>query len=137
VADAVVDASVWVSRLVRGEAHHTAVLAWFETQEERGALLIAPELMPPDVAGAVSRRTGDGRLARRAVRQRLRLPSLRLAILDAELAERAAELAADRALRGADAVYVAVAARLGLPLVTLDREQRRRADGVVEVESVD
>ena len=45
--------------------------------------------MPPEVAGALSRRTGDGRLARRAVRQILRLPALRLAILDAELAERA------------------------------------------------
>lgn len=83
-------------------------------------------------------RPGGPPLARdRAARQILRLPSLRLAILDAELAERAAGLAADRALRGADAVYVAVAARLGLPLVTLDPEQRRRADGVVEVESVE
>ncbi|NIV46667.1 MAG: hypothetical protein GWN46_07530 [Gammaproteobacteria bacterium] len=35
------------------------------------------------------------------------------------------------------AVYVALAGDLGLPLVTLDREQRRRADGVVEVESVE
>ncbi len=125
MADAVVDASVWVSRLVRGEAHHTAAVAWFETQEERGDLLIAPALMPPEVAGALSRGTGDGRLARRTGWQILRLCARRLAILNAELAERAAGLAADRALRGADAVYASVAAQLWLPLVTLDREQRR------------
>jgi predicted nucleic acid-binding protein len=62
---------------------------------------------------------------------RLRAP--RPAIRDAELAEPAAE----RALRGAGAIYAALAARLGLPLVRLDREQRRRADGVVEVGSVE
>lgn len=37
----------------------------------------------------------------------------------------------DRALRGADAVYVAVARRAGCTLVTLDREQRERAAPVV------
>jgi len=43
----------------------------------------------------------------------------------------AAQLAADHALRGADAVYVAAALRLGLPLVTLDGEQLQRAEAVI------
>jgi predicted nucleic acid-binding protein len=36
-------------------------------------------------------------------------------------------------LRGADAVYVALARRLGMPLVTWDAEQRERAKPVVRV----
>lgn len=134
MADAVVDASVWVSRLVAGDPEHRAARAWFEAREASGDLLIAPSLLLPEVAGALSRRIGS-RLARRAVGRILGLSSLRLAVLDPELALAAATLAADLALRGADAVYVAVAERLGLPLVTLDREQRRRAASRVPVES--
>lgn len=43
----------------------------------------------------------------------------------------AAEIAGDYALRGADAIYVAVAQRHGTTLVSLDREQRERAAPVV------
>lgn len=135
VADALVDASVWVSRLVAGDVHHAGVTHWFEVQEADGGLFIAPALMLPEVAGAISRKTGAARLARRATRALLALPSLRLVILDAELSEQAAELASDLSLRGADAVYVAAALRLEVPLVTLDREQSQRASAVVEVAS--
>jgi predicted nucleic acid-binding protein len=131
VADAVVDASVWVSRLVPADAHHAATVDWFARQEEAASLLVVPALMPAEVAGAIARRTRDGRLARRVVERLLRLPTLRLVTLDRRLAERAAVLAADLGLRGADAPYVAVADRLGLPLVTWDREQRERAGRAV------
>lgn len=40
-------------------------------------------------------------------------------------------MAADHRLRGADAVYVAVARRFGTVLVTLDAEQRTRSDARV------
>jgi predicted nucleic acid-binding protein len=36
-------------------------------------------------------------------------------------------------MRGADAVYIAAAATLGLPLVTWDVEQRERAREVIDV----
>jgi predicted nucleic acid-binding protein len=89
--------------------------------------------MLPEVAGAISMRTGAARLAGRATRALLALPALRLIEIDADLSERAAELAAGLSLRGADAVYAAAAQRLGLPLVTLDREQRERASSLIEV----
>jgi predicted nucleic acid-binding protein len=127
---------VWVSRLVPVDLHHRASATWFADREAGRDLLVSPALMPPEVAGAISRRTGDGRLARRAVRSILGIPALRLVVLDEELALRSARLAADLAMRGADAVYVAVAERLGLRLVTLDAEQRRRAGRVVEVASL-
>jgi predicted nucleic acid-binding protein len=52
-------------------------------------------------------------------------------VLDERLAQEAADIAADRGIRGADAVYVAVARRYGCALVSLDREQRERAALVV------
>ncbi|TMA43175.1 MAG: type II toxin-antitoxin system VapC family toxin, partial [Deltaproteobacteria bacterium] len=131
VADAVVDASVWVSRLVPSDVNHKATVDWFERRGEEGSLLIVPAVMPPEVSGAIARRTRDRKLARRAIERLLRLPTLRIVTVDRRLAEHAASLAADLRLRGADATYVAVADRLHLPLVTWDREQRERAKEAV------
>jgi predicted nucleic acid-binding protein len=61
------------------------------------------------------------------------VPRLQLMPVDAVLARSAAEAAADHLLRGADALYAAMAHLLGLPLITLDAELRRRAAGLVRV----
>lgn len=129
----VVDASVVVSRLVPHDVHHEASRRWLTRHVAEGGLVIAPALLLPEVAGAVARRTGEPRLARRAVAAVLRLPALRLVPVDDSLARTAARLAGRLRLRGADAIYLAAAAGLRLPLVTWDVEQRDRAAGLVEV----
>ncbi|TMQ24499.1 MAG: PIN domain-containing protein [Candidatus Rokuibacteriota bacterium] len=87
-------------------------------------------------AGATS---DDRRRERRAPHggRGARLPSLRLVPIDAMLAETSAGLAGRFRLRGADAVYVAVAASLRLPLVTWDADQRDRVAAIVRVTSPD
>jgi predicted nucleic acid-binding protein len=129
----VVDATVVVSRLVTHDAHHAASRAWLARHVAAGGLLIAPALLLAEVAGAVARRTGAPRLAQRAVETVLGLPALRLVPVDDVLARTAADLAGRLRLRGADAVYIAAAAALQLPLVTWDLEQRERAARVIEV----
>jgi predicted nucleic acid-binding protein len=129
----VVDASVVVSRLVPHDVHHEASRRWLTRHVARGGLVIAPTLLLPEVAGAVARRTGEPRLARRAVDAVLRVPGLRLVAVDDVLARMAARLAGRLRVRGADAIYLAVAASLRLPLVTWDIEQRDRAAPLVEV----
>ena len=114
----VVDASVWVSRLVPQDAHHAESRDWLDRQVARGGLLVAPILLLAEVAGAVSRRTGQSRLAKRAVETLLRVPGLRLVAMDRRLGRTAADLAAQLKLRGADAVYVATAEHLNLPRST-------------------
>jgi predicted nucleic acid-binding protein len=129
----IVDASVVVSRLVPHDVHHQASRRWLTRHVAGGGLVIAPALLLPEVAGAVARRTGEPRLARRAVDAVLRLPSLRLVPVDDLLARAAARLASRLRVRGVDAVYIAAAAGLRLPLVTWDVEQRDRASAVVAV----
>lgn len=131
MADAVIDASVWVSRHSPRDPFHATTGDWFE--RHAGTLHVAPILVLAEVAGVVSRVTAVPELGRSVVRTLLRLPTLRLVPLDGPLGERAAILAADLGLRGADAVYVAVAERLRLPLVTWDNDQRRRASRLVSV----
>ena len=53
--------------------------------------------------------------------------------LDAVIEDRAVHLAATTRLRGADAVYAAVAQQYGATLVTLDRQQLERLPAVVSV----
>lgn len=129
----VVDASVVVSRLVPHDVHHEASRSWLTRHVAGGGLVIAPALLLPEVAGAVARRTGEPRLARRAVEAVLRLPALRLVSVDDALARTAARLAGQLRVQGADALYIAAAAALRLPLVTWDIEQRDHAAQFVEV----
>ncbi len=55
--------------------------------------------------------------------------------LDRTLSDEAARLASELGLRGADATYAAVAVRLTLPLITLDRDQIGRASERITVQS--
>ncbi len=57
--------------------------------------------------------------------------------MDQSLVQGASSLAADLGLRGADSFYVAVAARLNLPLITLDEDQKTKADPVIAVHTLD
>jgi len=129
----VVDASLWVARLVPQDVFHESVKVWMADQRAAGVEFLAPSLLLAEVAGAISRRTKAPSLGERALEMLENLPGLRLVEMDAPLMRKAAQLAASLGLGGADATYVAVAAHLELPLATLDDDQRRRAGQVVEV----
>ena len=131
--DVVVDASVWVNSLVPSDVNHVRCLAWFRAQASDGGALVAPALLLPELAGSISRRTGDRTMALDIVARLVASPNLRLEAVDEPMGTLAARLAAEHGLRGADAVYVATAFRLGLPLVSLDRQQLDRAQAVVTV----
>ncbi len=104
-----------------------------EDQRSRGVRFVSPALLLPEVGGAITRRTGDSTLGRRAITRLERLPGLRLVEMDNQLVKEAARLSAKLGLRGADSLYVATAHRLSLPLVTFDMDQRERAQGQVKI----
>jgi predicted nucleic acid-binding protein len=132
----VLDASVWVSRLVSQDEFHEATKAWMEEQHEGGVHFISPALLLAEVGGVISRRTGDPKLAKRVIAQLESLPGLRLVEMDNELMGVAASLAAELGLRGGDSIYVAVAHQLNLPFVTFDADQRERAQVRVSIQSI-
>ena len=133
----VVDASVWVSRLVAQDDFHGKVKTWFETQRAQRVIFIAPAILLVEIAGAISRRTGDPLLAQQAIDTLKKLPDLRLVTMNQRLVVEAARLAGELALRGADAFYVAVASQLNLPLATLDIDQRSKAAAAIPILSID
>lgn len=129
----VVDASVWVSRLLPQDVHHSASMSWLKQQTAQAERLVVPVLALVEVSGAIAHRTGKPELAHRAIRQLLRIPTLHIVATDYQLGMAATRVAADLQLRGADAVYVALAHELAVPLVSWDKEQRERARQLITV----
>jgi predicted nucleic acid-binding protein len=129
----VVDASVYVAMLDAGEANHARSWAWFELMRREGQPIVAPVILVAEVASALSRGTGDARLAHQATRRLRESVVVELVPVSEALGARAAEIAADHRIRGCDAIYVALADQLGDTLVTLDRQQLERAAGRVQV----
>jgi len=128
----VVDASVWVARLVSNDVFYEPVKEWMVSRIGEEDQFLAPSLLLTEIGGAISRRTTSA-LALKAIEQVQSLPGLQLIEMEDSLIRDAARLAAELGLRGADSTYVAVAARLDLPLVTLDLDQRERARKRVQV----
>ena len=72
-------------------------------------------------------------LGDQAVATILANPAVSLVSVDQPLASLAARHATSLALKGADAIYTALAEHMGLPLVTWDNEQLTRAAGRIQV----
>ena len=93
--------------------------------------MIVPRLLLAEIAGLARRLTRDPIRARLVVDAWRTFTHVQIVSLDDTLIDTAAEIAADYALRGADATYVAVARQYNCTLVSLDREQRERAAAIV------
>jgi predicted nucleic acid-binding protein len=127
----VVDASVWVGWLLSRDAHHASCRSWLEQQALAGTELAIPSVAAVEIAGAVARRVRAAPLGRVACARVLSFPRLRIYDLPFGRAMAAVDLADATHMRGADLIYVQLAAELNVALITLDREQAERGAAVV------
>jgi predicted nucleic acid-binding protein len=121
----VLDASVWVSRTITTDGNHVAATNWITNHLRAHGTFIAPTLFEVEIAAAISRVTKDKQLAGKEVRQLSRLNArgvIRLVPTNATIIKTATTLAANHGLRAVDAIYAALAQRVGIPLVTFDQE---------------
>jgi predicted nucleic acid-binding protein len=125
------DASVLISALVAADVNHLSTRAWLTRRLRDGTHLVAPSLLLAEVGGVFYRQSGSRVATRRVLRFILALPRFRLLEIDGRLARRTMLLAATIGLRGADAVYVAVARQQGARLITWDADQHRRANLII------
>jgi predicted nucleic acid-binding protein len=128
-----IDASVWVNADSPAEPDSASSRALLDQVHAARTPVIVPTLLRVEVAAAISRTRRDAALAREFAEKLAALPFVRWIPLDTALAERASSIAADHALRGADAVYAAVAVAHGCELISLDREHLTRLPTIVRV----
>ena len=119
-----IDASVFVSAARPSEQLYP--LSYRFLHRVKGSKIFCPNLVLAECGAAIARPTGDSLLSGRLVNLIKNFPGMTQISLDLPLALRAAEIAIENRLRGADAVYIAVARDYDAILVSWDEEMLER-----------
>lgn len=128
-----IDASIFVRELDHRDPHYGSCHELLDRLASSGTAVVVPLTVLPEIAAAVGRLTRDPFRARLFAEFIRELPHISFVPLDESIARAATEIAADYALRGMDACYVAVAHQYGCTLVSYDREIRDRAAKLIAV----
>lgn len=118
----VLDANLWVSAFDPTDRFHGDSLATFRAAAEHGHQLAGPAFVVLESACALGRRLADADKARATGSMMADHPDLHLEPLTQDLLAEAERLGLDLRLRGADALYLATARRLGCELLSWDAE---------------
>ena len=128
----IVDASVWVASFLPDEKHHQETALFLRRLVESGIRVTLPTLALAEIGGAIARRSGPDHPAPKIIAFIRAQSWVEFAPIGEVLGHAAAETAIRQRLRGADAVYAALAAARRQPLITLDRQMLERAPDAVE-----
>jgi predicted nucleic acid-binding protein len=128
-----IDASVHVNALNPSERDSAESQAFIERVYIRPWTVYSPVLLFVELAAATARFYGDAKRARAFAYALRSLPGQVWVPLDDILAEDAAAIGAEFRLRGADAIYAAVAHLYKATLVTLDQQKITRLSSILTV----
>lgn len=128
-----VDASVWINARSPREKGYNQSKKALMIIEEMNIPVFSPSILIVELAASVSRATGDEKAGILFSRLVSELPNIELMPVTLELARDAAVIASRLKIRGADALYCAVAAERKAVLLSRDREQIERAKGLIKV----
>jgi predicted nucleic acid-binding protein len=131
----VLDASVAVAAVRPLEPDHLAARARVSAILMGQDQLVVPSIFPIEVTSALARRAAWPKSQIEDYVARLLAPPSRLVTIGPRRASGAARVAAVTRIRAADALYVWLASREGVALVTSDAEITERAAAVCTVHS--
>jgi predicted nucleic acid-binding protein len=120
-------------RVDQREPGHQVSRQFLDLLRAQALPVIVPNLVLVEVSGAISRTRRAPEQAQAFAFALGRLPHVTIRALDEILTIQALAVAAQHGLRGADAVYAAVALEVGSTLVTLDSEHLTRLSTLMTV----
>lgn len=121
-----VDANVFISAASPADVFHADSDEFLRRIRRFRLPLHCPALLLPETASGIVRPTGDLLAAQMAVISVQTFPGIQLISLTEARSQAAAQIALMCRLRGADAVYVALAQEMGTTLITWDSEMLAR-----------
>ena len=128
-----IDASVYINALNPREEGSSDSLSLLRFIQQRSLSIYSPTLLLVEVASSLSRVFAGSERALELIDEFRSLPVQTWVALDYPLAIEAAQIGSSLRLKGADAVYAAVALRYKSTLVTLDQQQLVRLEPVLPV----
>jgi predicted nucleic acid-binding protein len=128
-----IDASVIVNAHLPKEPYSFKSKAFLDLIKQENAKVFLPEIIIPEIASALKRATENPELAYQFAISLRDIPNFSLVPVDSHLANLAASIVSKTGLKGADAIYVALALDYNLELITLDKDQLERSKGIIKV----
>ena len=122
----VIDTSVWISHLVPADAHHTSTNACLNRISARPQRFSVPAIFLAEVSGVLARFDTPDAFVFDAVGEIDRSDRFNITPITLGHAMLAAAIARMAKIRGSDAIFVALAVSLEIPLLTWDKQQRER-----------
>jgi predicted nucleic acid-binding protein len=122
----VVDTSVWLAFLMETDDLHAQTMPFVDLLHIRGDLLVVPAHFPAEVVGVLSRTGVPEPLIDEAIdlfESNTLFDIVPMSVGDGMIA---AEIARKARIRGSDAMFLALAYILELPLITWDKQQHQR-----------
>ena len=128
-----IDASVIISAAHDTEIYSEASQEFLSRLREEKLKAFLPELVMPEIASGLLRATKNVKFAYEFVDSLRAIPNFAFVPLDRTLSDAAVNVIIATGLKGADAVYVALALNYNLTLVTLDKDQLLRSRNLIAV----
>ena len=122
----VIDTSAWIAGLVSGDAHHVDTDPFLRLAEFHSTQIAVPAHFLAEIAGVLARTGELDEIIDIEIRSIESSSRFQIAPVTVGLGMLAAEIARVAKIRGADAVFVALARGLDIPLVTWDKQQQER-----------
>ena len=128
----VLDSSLFVAALLKGDERHNEAKRVLDDLVAGRLQAVEPLTVLVEVSGAIARQA-DEQAAQHAFDLLLNCPSVAWESVGLEQAAEAARLARECKVRGGDAIIAAAAFRNQIPLITYDRELRRKTENRMPV----
>lgn len=119
------------------EINHITSSLWVERFTDQGGLLVPPSFFLIEVAAGVSRQTKQPNVSKKAIEDLNNSNVIQFISLDEVLTQAAIDVATTLQLRAGDAIYVALARQLNIPLISWDKEQLQKASTIITTRTPD
>lgn len=129
----VVDASVLIASVTAREAGHLLARRFVGACTALGLSIFVPVIALAEFSGGLSRTGRSAEQIKAFLAIYRSQAEFTVVPIGIELGDEAVSIATVQRVKGCDAIYLALARDLTLPLVTLDREQQGRAPADVQV----